>query len=67
MTDVLALSGTERARLIRDGEVSAAELVDAHTLLLIVNLNRIDMDTWLAHSRQLLRQCEFALKSDADL
>src|SRR5579859_2527454 len=30
MMDVLALSGTEQARLIRDGEVSAAELVDAH-------------------------------------
>jgi amidase len=30
MTDVLARSGTEQARMIRDGEVSSAELVDAH-------------------------------------
>src|SRR5580704_11441684 len=30
MTDVLARSGTEQGRLIRDGEVSAAELVEAH-------------------------------------
>jgi amidase len=30
MTDLLALSGTAQARLIRDGEVSAAELVDMH-------------------------------------
>jgi amidase len=30
MKDVLALSGTEQARLIRDGEISSAELVDAH-------------------------------------
>ena len=30
MTDVLALSGIEQARLIRNGEVSSAELVDAH-------------------------------------
>ncbi|MGH9647803.1 MAG: amidase [Bryobacteraceae bacterium] len=30
MTDVLALSGTEQARLIRNGEVSSTELVEAH-------------------------------------
>src|SRR5689334_6902955 len=30
MNDVLTRSGTEQARLIRKGEVSAAELVDAH-------------------------------------
>jgi len=30
MTDVLTRSGTEQARLIRNGEVSSAELVDAH-------------------------------------
>ncbi|MBZ5633177.1 MAG: amidase [Acidobacteriia bacterium] len=30
MIDVLARSGTEQARLIRDGGVSSAELVDAH-------------------------------------
>jgi amidase len=30
VTDLLELSGTEQARLIRDGEVSSAELVDAH-------------------------------------
>jgi len=30
MMDVLALSGTEQARLIRNGQVSSAELVDAH-------------------------------------
>ena len=35
MNDVLALSGTAQARLIRDGHISAAELVDAH-------LKRID-------------------------
>jgi amidase len=35
MTDLLALSGTAQARLIRNGELSSAELVDAH-------LQRID-------------------------
>jgi len=30
MTDLCSLSGTEQARLIRAGEVSAAELVEAH-------------------------------------
>jgi amidase len=30
MTDILALSGTAQARLIRNGEISARELVDAH-------------------------------------
>src|SRR5579872_7307618 len=30
MTDVLALSGTEQARLIRNGEISSTELVNAH-------------------------------------
>ena len=30
MTDLLALSGTGQARLIREGEISATELVEAH-------------------------------------
>src|SRR5260370_32384902 len=30
MKDLLELSGTAQARLIRDGEVSSVELVDAH-------------------------------------
>jgi amidase len=30
VTDLLALSGTEQARLIQDGAVSAVEMVDAH-------------------------------------
>ena len=30
MTDVCSLSGTAQARLIRSGEVSATELVEAH-------------------------------------
>src|SRR5215471_13625121 len=30
MTDLLTLSGTAQARLIRSGEMSASELVDAH-------------------------------------